>query len=118
MTSPRREVPTDPEPELERELRAGYLSFLPRHAKAQLLVLRAASASLGWGFSEDDWTLFARTYDLPVASTFARSAGGGSFAFAKFLGGVAPSPRVLAARGSAFHVRRSAGISSGSCSAR
>lgn len=80
------------EGELEHALRAGYLQFLPRLAKARLLVLRAASASLGWDFSEDAWVDFARAHDLPVASTFARAAGGGSFAFAKFLAEVGPLP--------------------------
>jgi hypothetical protein len=68
------------------------LKFLPRLPKAHLYVLRAASASLGWDFSEDDWAAFARAHDLPVASTFARVAGGGSFAFAKFLARVGPLP--------------------------
>ncbi len=80
------------ETDRERAVRAGYLQFLPRLAKAHLLVLRAAAATLGWNFSEDTWEGFARDYDLPVASTFARSAGAGSFAFAKFLAGVGPLP--------------------------
>ncbi len=82
----------DTEGGAEEALRSGYLQFLPRLAKAHLLVLRAASATLGWDFSEDNWVLFARAHDLPVASTFARSAGGGSFAFAKFLAAVGPLP--------------------------
>lgn len=76
----------------ERALRDGYLQFLPRLAKAHLRVLRAASATLGWDFGEDEWEVFAREYDLPVASTFARAAGGGSFALAKFLADVGPLP--------------------------
>jgi hypothetical protein len=92
MRRPDRSPTTDSDGELERALRAGYLQFLPRLAKAHLLVLRAASGSLGWDFSEDEWRLFARAHDLPVASTFARSAGGGSFALAKFLAAVGPLP--------------------------
>jgi hypothetical protein len=80
------------EGERERTLRAGYLQFLPRLAKAHLLVLRAASGALGWDYGEDEWVAFARAHDLPVASTFARQAGGGSFAFAKFLAAVGPLP--------------------------
>lgn len=76
----------------EEALREGYLQFLPRLAKAYLLVLRAASASLGWDFGDDEWEAFARAYHLPVASTFARVCGGGSFAFAKFMANVGPLP--------------------------
>jgi hypothetical protein len=44
----------------EQALREGFLQFLPRLAKAHLLVLRAASSSLGCDFGEDDWETFAR----------------------------------------------------------
>lgn len=76
----------------DAELRRRYLYFLPKLARTYLLVLRAASATLGRDFSEDDWEGFARTYDLPVASTFARAGGGRSFSFAKFLAAVGPLP--------------------------
>lgn len=90
----------DIEGDFEQTLRVRYLQCLPRLAKAHLYALRAASATLGWDFGEDDWTVFARAHHLPVASTFARTAGGGSFAFAKFLAEVGPLPHILAARGS------------------
>jgi hypothetical protein len=76
----------------EDALRDAYVRSLTRLSKAHLLVLRAASATLGQDFDEEAWESFAREYDLPVASTFARASGGGSFNFAKFLAGVGPLP--------------------------
>jgi hypothetical protein len=65
--------PTGPESD-EQALREAYLYFLTRLSKAYLLVPRAASAALGRNFDENAWEGFARDYDLPVASTFARAS--------------------------------------------
>ena len=76
----------------EAVLREGFVQSLPRLVKAHLHTLRAASASLGWDFNEEAWAKFASEHGLPVASTYARAAGGGSFSFAKFLAEVGPLP--------------------------